>query len=316
MATQKMSGAPVMLSVQSHLVAISTEDVWADVRYALDELERPSSDAQRRLLAEAERLDEEAETELYNRLTLSFGSFLVYWKAISRAQARIAHEGIEKGLKAILMGAGWKNTKTHDLHELLGYTQQYCPKAFSELERCFESTVRYLKFTTGIQRSSSILDYFRENGTREKFKAIRYASITGDGTAVGMIGLIHMEVMRALLWLLFDWTPVDIESRIEDAVRAAVSAESGRDVRWDAEGWLGRGPARPRLETAEDPDNRVLRAAVRRCEKSSDDSSVRFWAETIRHNRIAAKKTERAERRLGASREQLGGTGPGFVDRL
>ena len=280
-------------------MAVNKEDVWADLRYALDELERPSSDVHIRLMADTEYLDERDKREFFNRLVVSFGMrSLVYSKAIARAEARIAHEAIEKGLKAILIDEGWTNTYVHDLHKLLDDVQRYSPESFREIERCFDSTIRYLAFVTGIQRSSNILDYFCENGNKKTYIANRYASIDGNNTIGGMIGLIYMEIIRALLWLLFDWTPIDIESRIEEAARRAVLAESGRDAAWDAEEWLDQGPVRPRLEVIKNLDNsRVLRAALRSCEKKSNDIRVQSWAERIKRNRIAAKQKERSERR-------------------
>ena len=282
---------------EKETMAVNKDDVWADLRYGLDELERPRRDAHVRLMADADNLDENGRTELYNRLEVSFDYFLVYDRAIARAQARIAHEAIEKGLKAILLDAGWKNTNSHDLRELLEDVQQLNPQTFGEIERCYESTIRHLKFITGIQRNSSIIDYFRENGNRQAFIENRYASIDGGDIIGGMIVLIYMEVMRALLWLLFDWTPADIESRVERAARKAVLTESGRDAEWDADGWLGQGSVKPRLEAIENQaDNRVLRAAVRRCAKDSKDHAVRGWAKRIRTNRRMDLLATRRER--------------------
>ena len=274
-------------------MSLNKEDVWADLWYVLDELERPRRDMEIRLIDYVDNLDEQTRIDLCNKLVItSVSSSLVYSKAIARAQARNSHEAIEKGLKAILIDGGWKNETIHDLHKLLEYVQQHNPKKFSDVERCFDSTIRYLKFATGSQRSNdvNILDYFRENGNQQTFIDNRYASIEGRNSSEGMIVLIYMEIMRALLWLLFDWTPVDIESRIEEAARKAVLAERERDAEWNAEEWLGQGLVRPRLEVIGNlDDSKVLRAAVRRCAKESNDSDVEFWANRIRRNDVLAR---------------------------
>ena len=144
------------------------------------------------------------------------------------------------------------------------------------------------------------LDYFRKHGKAEIFIANRYASIEGNNNKYGMIGFVYREIIRALLSLIFGWTPKDIDSRIEEEARKAISAESKLDPAWDAAEWLSRGPVRPRLEVIENlENNKVLRAAVRRCARESKDSGIQYWAERLRRNRIAAKRKARAEHRVG-----------------
>ena len=276
-------------------MSLNKEDVWADLRYALDELERPSRDIHSRL-TDAANLDAQSEDEFFNRL-LQIGMLsTAYSKAKLRAETRNAHEAIEKGLKAILIDGGLSEdhvrSRGHELHRLLADVQQHNPTAFNELERCFDSTIQYLESVTTIQHNTNIVDYFREHGKAEIFVANRYVSIEGDKKKYGMIGFVYREIIRALSSLIFGWIPKDIGSRIEEEARKAILAESKLDPAWDAAEWLIRGPVRPRLEVIENlKNNKVLRAAVRRCARESKDRGIQFWAERLRRNHIAARRS-------------------------
>ena len=70
-------------------MSLRKEDIWADLRYALDELNRPLE-----------------KMGLYDRLPPTGLFSPVYSKAKMRADTRTAHEAIEKGLKAILIDRG------------------------------------------------------------------------------------------------------------------------------------------------------------------------------------------------------------------
>ena len=283
-------------------MSLNKEDVWADLRYALDELDRPPRDIHSRL-TDAANLDAQSDDEFFNRL-LQIGLFYAaYSKAKARADVRNAHEAIEKGLKAILIDSGLAKVRQgregHELHLLLADVQKHNPTAFDELKRCFDSTIQYLESVTTIQRNTNIVDYFERYGKAEIFVAKRYESIEGNYKE-GMIGYVYREMIRALLSLIFGRTPKDIDARIEEEARKAILAESKLDPAWDAAEWLSRGPVRPRLEVIENlENNKVLRAAVRRCARESKDSGIQFWAEGLRHNRIAAKRKARAEHRVG-----------------
>ena len=284
-------------------MSLNKEDVWADLRYALDELDRPSRDIHSRL-TDAADLDAQSEDEFYKRLLQTGLLSIAYSKARLRADTRNAHEAIEKGLKAILIDGGLSENRVrsrgHKLHRLLADVQQHNPTAFNELERCFDSTIQYLESVTTVQHNTNIVDYFRKHGKAEIFIANRYASIEGNNNKYGMIGFVYREIIRALLSLIFGWTPKDIDSRIEEEARKAISAESKLDPAWDAAEWLSRGPVRPRLEVIENlENNKVLRAAVRRCARESKDSGIQYWAERLRRNRISAKRKARAEHRVG-----------------
>ena len=285
-------------------MSLKKEDVWAELRYALDELERPPLDIGARLTAAAD-LDAQPTEEFHKRL-LQIGMLSsAYSKAKLRSDGRIAHEAIEKGLKAILLGSGLSErqvrSRGHQLQELLGDVGQHAPTAFDELKRCFDSTLEFLGSVTGIERDTDILDYVRKHGKTEVFVANRYASIESDNrTDGGMIGLVYMEMIRALSSLTFDWSPKDISQRLEKVARKAITAESERDPAWDAAEWLDRGPVRPRLEDIEQAkDNKVLRAAVRRCARDSKDSGIRYWAEWLRREYLAARKAARVGKRSG-----------------
>ena len=349
-------------------MSLRREDIWADLRYALDELNRrPRGDIHIRL-TDAGYLDAQPEDEFYKRL-LQIGLLsTAYSKAKMRADTRNAHEAIEKGFKAILIDSGlpeehmrsrghqlhrlladvkqhnptafnelercFDNTiqyldtrnaheaiekgfkailidsglpeehmrsRGHQLHRLLADVKQHNPTAFNELERCFDNTIQYLEIVTTIQHNTNILEYFRKHGKAEIFVASRYASIEdADSAAEGMIGLVYMEIIRALLSLIFGWAPRDINYRIEEEARKAILAENNRDPAWDGEEWMNRGPVRPRLEGIENlKNNRVLRAALRRCARESKDRAIQFWADKLRRDQVAARRRTRSAHRVG-----------------
>lgn len=284
-------------------MSLNKEEVWADLRYALDELDRPLLDIHSRL-TDAANLDAQSEDEFSKRLLQIDLLFIAYSKAKIRADTRNAHEAIEKGLKAILLDGGMPEkqvrSRGHELHRLLADVQQHNPTAFNELERCFDSTIQYLESVTNIQRKTDIVDYFWKHGKAEIFVAIRYASIEGgNNTEGGMIGRVYREIIRAILSLIYGWTPKDIDSRIEEEARKAILAESKRDPTWDAAEWLSRGPVRPRLEVIENlKKSKALRAAVRRCARESKDSGIQYWAQRLRHNLLAAKRKARSDHRV------------------
>ena len=283
---------------------LNKEDVWADLRYVLDELDRPPCDIHSRV-TDAANLDAQPEDEFHKRLLQIALLSTAHSKAKIRADTRNAHEAIEKGLKAILIDGGLSEaqvrSRRHELHRLLADVQQHNPTAFNELERCFDSTIRYLESVTTIRHNTKILAYFRKHGKAEVFVASRYASIEGaNNTDEGMIGRVYREIIRALLSLVSGWIPKDINGRIEEEARKAILAESKRAPAWDAAEWLSRGPVRPRLEIIENlKNNRVLRAALRRCARESKVSGIRYWAEKLRHSHLAAKRKARAARRVG-----------------
>lgn len=283
-------------------MSLNKEDVWADLRYALDELDRPPLDIHSRL-TDAANLDAQPEGEYINRLFQIGLLSLAYSGAKARADTRNAHEAVEKGLKAILIDGGLSEkqvrSRGHELHGLLADVQQHNPSAFNELERCFDSTIQYLENVTAIQHNTNILDYFRKHGKAEIFVEIRYESIEGrKNTDGGMIGHVYREMIRALLSLIFGWSPRDINLRIEEEARKAVLAERKRDPAWDALEWLNQGAVRPRLEVIENlENNKVLRAALRRCALQSKDSGIEYWAKRFRHDHFIARRKARAAER-------------------
>ena len=284
-------------------------DVWADLMYALDQLERPPDRQPHDIysrLTDAADLDAQPDEEFHNRL-LQIGLLSVsYSKAVGRAETRIAHEAVEKGLKALLIDGGLprkqvrRGREGHELHLLLADVQQHNPTAFNELERCFDSTIQYLESVTSLQHNTDIVEYFREHGKAKVFEVSRYESLEGrDNDAWGMIGQVYREIIRALISLLLGLTPRDVDSRIEETAREAILAASKLDPAWDAAGWVNQGPVRPRLEDIENLENKVLYAAVRWCARESKHSVIRYWAERLRGNRIAGKRKARAEHRVG-----------------
>lgn len=286
-------------------MSLNKQDVWADLKYALDELERPSLDDTHDLLGYVGNLDEQPKKEFLDRLFLTNAPALAYSRAKARADTRNAHEAIEKGLKAILLDGGLSKKQvrshSHELHRLLASVQQHNPTAFNELDRCFNSVIQYLESVTTLQHDTNIVDYFRKHGKAKVFVASRYASIDGgNNTDRGMIGRVYREIIRALLSIAFGWTPKDICSRIEEEARKAILAENRLDPTWDAAEWLTQEPVRPRLEDIENLKNdKVLRAAVRRCARESRDSGIKHWADSLRRDLIIARRKERSDHRVG-----------------
>ena len=79
-------------------MSLNKEDVRADLRYVLDELDRPPCNIHSRL-TDAANLEAQPEDEFFERL-LQIGLLsIAYSKAKARADTRNAHEAIEKGLK-------------------------------------------------------------------------------------------------------------------------------------------------------------------------------------------------------------------------
>ena len=197
--------------------------VGADLRYALDALERPSSDIRSRL-KDAPGLDAQSEGNPLESLLQIAHASGAYGKAEMRAKTRTAHEAIEKGLKALLIDVGLSTRKVrssgHQLHLLLKDVRKYHRTAFNELERCFNSTIQYLEIVTSLQHNTNIVEYFQEHGRTEVLKVSRYESLEGrDNAHWGMIGVVYREIIRALLLLVFGLTPKHIGSRIEERVR-------------------------------------------------------------------------------------------------
>ena len=277
--------------------------IWADLRYALDELNRPPLDISRRL-TDAANLDAQHEKEAFNRMYQVAEFSSAYLGARMRAETRIAHEAIEKGLKAILLDSGLSQkcvrSRGHRLDLLLEDVELHNRTAFVELERCFDSTIQHLEVVATTQHITSMLEYFREHGKAEVFVVNRYASIEDTSKpAWGMIGVVYMEIIRALSSLVCGWTPTDIDHRIERATRKAVLAESNRDPVWDAYAWIEQGLVRPRLEVIGNlENNRVLHAALRRCAKEHKhrDWGIWSWADHVRRNYITTVRRMRQQR--------------------
>ena len=284
-------------------MATNKEEVWADLMYALDNLYEPPRDMH--------SLDAYEDEFIKRFPQIKQPLSMIYSMAKERAETTIAHEAIEKGLKAILIDNDLSIEQVkrhrHHLDKLLLAVQQHSPTAFDELERCFESTMDYLEITTSrtsvARYRTNIIDYFQKHGKEEVFVANRYASIEGFSNAYGMIGFIYLEIIRALMSLVFGWTPEDIISRVEEEAREAVLTESKRDRDWDAAGWLSQGPAHPRLEDISNlANNEVLCAAVRRCARESKDRGTRYWAQGLRHKHVLARRKARTEHRVGLVR--------------
>ena len=111
---------------------------------------------------DAEYLEAQSEDEHHERLLQIGVPSIEYSKAIARADTRNAHEAIEKGLKTILIDGSLPEdqvrSRGHELHRLLADVQRHNPTAFSELERCFDSTIQYLDSVTTLQPDTNIVN--------------------------------------------------------------------------------------------------------------------------------------------------------------
>lgn len=290
-------------------MSLSKEDVWADLKYALDKLQEPSVGIRGGydLLDDVTSLDAQSRDEHYRRLHQIGMRPSTHMGGQSRARERDAHEAIEKGLKAVLIDSGMPRgevrSRGHDLPQLLLDVQQYNPVAFGELERCFDSAVWFVgRVNTGVL-GTSIADYLQECGKHEIFISNRYASIEGNKKPSGMIRFLHCEIIRAISLLVFGWTPKDVSSRIEEEATEAIRAGSVLAPTWDVEEWLSLGPVRPRLEVEENLKNKVLLAAVRRCARESKDNMVRYWADELRRERVAPRMEAKRQRKIEKLRD-------------
>ena len=280
---------------------MNKEDVWADLMYAFGELNRPSLDTGGLLdldiLFDNINLDVQSECKFFNRFFRNGSPSISYGRAKARADARNAHEAIEKGLKAILLDAGWTNdqvrSRGHKLHQLLADVKQHKPTAFDDLNRCFKSTIQYLESVTNIPQTTDMETHFQKYGKEEIFVESRYESIEGKKENGGrMILLYYHEIIRALMSIIFGLTPEDICSRVEKEARKAVLAKSRLYPSWNVNEWLASGPVRARLEDMEAlKGNKVLRSALRRCARESKDRAVERWADGIRRKYIASRKS-------------------------
>jgi len=269
--------------------------VWADLQFALDKLLEPVPDTYMSLLRLA-NLDIQFGDGLFSKFFLTQVPSTFYLNAKFNSDMRISHEAIEIGLKAILLDRGFTIDKVrnhgHNIPRLLEDVKKHNPKAFNDLERCFDSTIRYLKGSTGIQRNTIILEYFQKYGTTKVFVRRRYESIDSTNELDrGWITLFQIEMIRALLALIFERTPKDIVSRIEEEVTDTIRSEKQRDLTWDAEEWISQGSIFERLQDVESlRGNKVLRAVVRRCAKRSECKQTELWANRIRRGLMAARK--------------------------
>ena len=282
-------------------------DVWADLRYALDEMNRPSLDIHSRLKKAANIdgfpvVDEQSFGEWNLRLLQVAQLSSAYSNARSRADTRNAHEAIEKGLKSILLDSGLSvedvRGSRHELYRLLLDVQKHNPMAFGELERCFNVSIQFLTDVTSARYNTNIVDYFQKYGKSGVFVTNRYESLEGRSNSYeGMIGFIYREMIYALMSVIFGRTARDITTRIEQETSEAILSQSKHDPAWDVEGWLNQGAVRPRLEYTDNlANNKVLRLAVRRCAKHSEDYGVRHWARWLRREYIAGKREARLSR--------------------
>ena len=186
-------------------------EVWGELMYVFDDLGRRDFDIIPRLNKAADK-DSPPFEEFMNRFiqtgTLGDG----YYKAKRRADARNAHEAIEKGLKALLLDAGMSmggvRRRGHELYRLLVDVQRHSQDSYKELERSFDYALQRVELATGSRPNVTMIDYFRENGTKDVFLARRYGSLEDDtGVGGGEIFSVNREIIRALSFLVIGKTP-------------------------------------------------------------------------------------------------------------
>lgn len=182
-------------------------------------------------------MDTESDNKLRTELRVIGEYSYSYPQAKSRAEVTISHAAVESGPKALLMEGGVPYNRVrkrqHSLDKLLSDVKRYTPTVYKELERCFNSVIRYLGQVTPISHNTSIVDYFREHGKGKVYEVNRYQSPDGRNSddPWGMIGQVYREIIRALISLLLGRTPSDLDFRIEEGAREAILAASHRDPR-------------------------------------------------------------------------------------
>ena len=284
-------------------MALVISDVWAELQHALDELNTEPRGI-RSTMTEGAKLLSQADHQYFKGRFEIGDLHLAYSKAKMRSDARNAHEAIEKGLKTILVVAGFSESQlkslSHSLDRLLNAVKRENATAFSELARCFKTAIDYLELVTSIRHEPDIVEYFQEHGRSDVFIANRYTSIVERYDDVGgMIHFVYTEVIRSLLSLIFGSKPKDIYERIEEEMSRIIVGESETDPTWDATQWLGRGSIFQRLQNGDPLQcDDVLRAALRTCGRESADRAIRHWAERVRRKVVYARKKEPRESRV------------------
>ena len=225
------------------------------------------------------------------------------YTAGARSQASTTHHALEVGLKGVLRASGVSEraTRGHNLLPLLEMVQQHRGKEFDDIVRCFETSIDLCDSNTGMARRdiTDIFDYLRSDFNSDTYEANKYWSIeNSDETGGGAIAIVTREIVLALIAILSGERPQDAHGRIEDELRKSIVVERGLDRPWDTDEWLAPGSLRERLEVIEGvEDNKVLRAAVRRCHRETKDLTVRYWAMAIRNRLLNSKSSRFVERR-------------------
>lgn len=300
------------------MTTLNIDDVWADLRVALDWISRDTRNIYKDLTNAARaapvKSEDEAMTRIYESAMLSGA----YRRAEARLQVITAHHAIEKGLKAILLSSGLAEkhirSRRHDLFLLLEDVKTRDATAFNSLERCFDNATQCLRRIWGPRapqhyEDMNILDHFEENGREDTFVTGRYASLEGgDNFSLVVYLLLHQEMILALSLIVLGIPPKDIDSRIENEASNAVTSAwirrwtmtRGREPEWDVGEWLKQDLVYPRLESIQELVNdKVLRAAVRECAKETGDPFVQLWASQLRRKQVSARKAARNVQQSG-----------------
>ncbi len=273
---------------------INPYDAWADLRHAVDVLDRPPANIYKSLMSKAKPEDQPYD-EFTRRLYQVGALCISYSRAESRAKSVLAHEAMERGLKGLLRAGGFSTSSTfgHDVQPLATQLEKHHQGAFEHLQCCFDSGLKFCEESYGtIVTHKVILDYFEENFNRATYDANRYWTIeSGEPIGAG-IPIVNLEILRALASITIETKPKDVYARIEEGARGAILSARTLDSAWDALEWLERGSVRQRLESVENLErHKVLRAALRICDEQSEDSAVRRWARRLRVKRIKVRKS-------------------------
>ena len=141
----------------------------------------------------------------------------------------IAHLGIERGLKALIVEAGGSTKRIHGLHTHYRILKECDGKSAEFLALAFNDAVKFFKYNVnakGFGQFRSLDDYLTRVGTDNAFEALRYWAIgeTGKGESPMQFTcpLIHREILITLWCLFLPGRRETVSARVEREVHDAI----------------------------------------------------------------------------------------------
>ena len=145
----------------------------------------------------------------------------------------IAHLGIERGIKALIVAAGGttkiKGKNTHSLSALYGAFKACEMKSANFLAKAFDDAVKFFGYDTNAKRFHhlcSLDGYLSKTGTEKTFNVLRYWAIeppsNGETPILYIEPLIHRELLCALSGLCQPNCRETVSDRVERKVSAAM----------------------------------------------------------------------------------------------